>query len=184
MQIFLFLLLLILVGGALFIISVFNSLQRAKVVVNEATSDIETFLKQRYDMIPNLVETVKGYAKHEKELFENVSKLRSKAMGSESLEKQMEMEGEMAKGISRIFAIAESYPELKANENFVKLQTHLKELEDDIQKSRRFYNGTVRDFNTSIAIFPNNIVANILKFKAFPFFEAGEEEKQNVKVNF
>jgi LemA protein len=174
----------VLVGLAIFLISLYNSLTRAKIVVNEATSDIETFLKQRYDMIPNLVETVKGYAKHEKELFENVAKLRSKAVGSDSLQEQMAMEGELAKGISRIFAIAESYPELKANENFLKLQTNLKELEDDIQKSRRFYNGSVRDFNTAIAIFPNNLLAGLLGFKDFPFFEAGEEEKQNVKVKF
>lgn len=176
---------LILIGGlALFVVSLYNSLIQLKMTVTEASSDIETFLKQRYDMIPNLVEIVKGYAKHEKALFENVSELRSKAMSAGSLEGQMAMEGELAKGISKIFAIAESYPELKANENFLKLQANLKDLETDIQKSRRFYNGTVRDFNTKIAVFPNNLIVRFLGFKEFPFFEAEEEEKKNVEIKF
>jgi len=169
---------------ALFLVTLYNSLIKLKLTVNEASSDIETFLKQRYDMIPNLVEIVKGYAKHEKEIFEKVSELRSKAMNAGSLSDQMALEGELAKGISKIFAIAEAYPELKANENFLNLQGNLKDLENDIQKSRRFYNGTVRDFNTKLVIFPNNLVAGILGFKEFPFFEAEEEEKKNVEIKF
>ncbi|KKP63866.1 MAG: hypothetical protein UR61_C0061G0006 [candidate division WS6 bacterium GW2011_GWE1_34_7] len=169
---------------ALFLVTLYNSLIKLKLTVNEASSDIETFLKQRYDMIPNLVEIVKGYAKHEKEIFEKVSELRSKAMNSGSLSDQMALEGELAKGISKIFAIAEAYPELKANENFLNLQANLKDLENDIQKSRRFYNGTVRDFNTKLVVFPNNLVAGILGFKEFPFFEAEEEEKKNVEIKF
>jgi len=164
---------------ALFLVTLYNSLIKLKLTVNEASSDIETFLKQRYDMIPNLVEIVKGYAKHEKEIFEKVSELRSG-----SLSDQMALEGELAKGISKIFAIAEAYPELKANENFLNLQANLKDLENDIQKSRRFYNGTVRDFNTKLVVFPNNLVAGILGFKEFPFFEAEEEEKKNVEIKF
>ena len=113
---------------ALFLVTLYNSLIKLKLTVNEASSDIETFLKQRYDMIPNLVEIVKGYAKHEKEIFEKVSELRSKAMNAGSLSDQMALEGELAKGISKIFAIAEAYPELKANENFLNLQGNLKYL--------------------------------------------------------
>ena len=169
---------------AFYVISLNNTLVKMKLTVNEAVADIETFLKQRYDMIPNLVETVKGYAKHEKGIFENVSELRSKAMNAGSVEEKIKLEGELQKGISKIFAIAESYPELKANENFLNLQANLKDMEDEIQKSRRFYNGTVRDFNTKIQVFPNNVIVGILGFKEFPFFEAEEEEKKNVQVKF
>jgi len=165
-------------------IGLFNALSRQKVVVDEATADIETFLKQRYDMIPNLVEIVKGYAKHEKDTFKEVTEMRTKAMSAGSFSEKAAIEDQLSKGISKIFAVAESYPELKADQNFVELQNSLKALEDDIQKSRRFYNGTVRDFNTKIATFPNNIIANILGFKALPFFEASEEEKKNVKIEF
>jgi len=169
---------------AIFLISLYNSLATQKVVVDEASADIETFLKQRYDMIPNLVEIVKGYAKHEKETFEEVTKLRNMAMSATSLEEKMKFEDQLSKGISKIIAVAESYPELKANENFMQLQSNLKELEDNIQKSRRFYNGTVRDFNARLVVFPNNLVAGLFGFKALPFFEASEEEKENVKIKF
>ena len=173
---------LLVIGIAL--IALYNSLAKLKLIVEEASSDIETFLKQRYDMIPNLVEIVKGYAKHEKEIFENVAKLRSQAMNAEGLDQKLAMEGELTKGIAKIFAVAEGYPELKANENFMQLQGNLKELEDNIQKSRRFYNGAVRDFNTKIVVFPNNLIAGIFGFKSMPFFEASEEEQKNVEVKF
>ena len=176
-------LVIVLVIGVI-IVGLFNSLSKQKVVVDEATADIETFLKQRYDMIPNLVNIVKGYASHEQETFAKVTEMRTKAMSAGSFEEKAKLEDELGKGISKIFAVAEAYPELKANQNFIELQNTLKSLEDDIQKSRRFYNGTVRDFNTKIAVFPNNIIANILGFKALPFFEASEEEKKNVKVEF
>ena len=166
------------------VVGLFNSLSKQKVVVDEATGDIETFLKQRYDMIPNLVEIVKGYAAHEKDTFREVTEMRTKAMGAGSLSEKAKIEDQLTAGISKIFAVAESYPELKANQNFIELQNSLKALEDDIQKSRRFYNGTVRDFNTKIAIFPNNLIANVLGFKALPFFEATEAEKENVSIKF
>jgi LemA protein len=169
---------------AVLLISLYNSLVRQRLVVNEATADIETFLKQRYDMIPNLVNIVKGYAKHEKELFENVTSLRAKAMSAGNLEDKMEFEGELSKALSRIIAVAENYPALRANENFLQLQSHLKDLEDNIQKARRFYNGAVRDFNTRIAVFPNNLIAGMLGFNKMPFFEATEEEKENVDIKF
>jgi LemA protein len=169
---------------AIALVALYNSLARQKVTVDEASSDIETFLKQRYDMIPNLVEMVKGYAKHEREIFENVSKLRSQAMGAANLDEKMKLDTELTRGIAKIFAIAESYPQLRANENFIQLQATLKDLEDNIQKSRRFYNGTVRDFNAKIVVFPNNLVAGIFGFKNLPFFEASEEEQKNVEVKF
>ena len=166
------------------LISLYNKLARQKVLVDEASSDIETFLKQRYDMIPNLVEIVKGYAKHEQDTFTKVTEMRTKAMSAGSLEEKMKYEKELSAAITQIFAVAENYPELKANENFKELQTSLKELENNIQKSRRFYNGTVRDFNSMIAVFPNSIIAGIMGYKALPFFEASEEEKENVKIKF
>lgn len=169
---------------ALVVIGLFNRLSKQKVVIGEASADIETILKQRYDMIPNLVEIVKGYAKHEKETFSSVTELRTRAMSASSFEEKAKLEDELSKGLSKLFALAESYPELKANTNFLELQTNLKELEDTLQKSRRFYNGTVRDFNTMIVVFPSNIIANILGFKQEPFFEASEEEKKNVEVKF
>ena len=174
----------VLILFALVFIGLFNSLSKQKVTVDEASADIETFLKQRYDMIPNLVNIVKGYAKHEQETFEKVTEMRTKAMNAGSFEEKAKLEDELSKGIAKIFAVAESYPELKANQNFLDLQNTLKALEDDIQKARRFYNGTVRDFNAKIVVFPNNLIANVLGFKALPFFEATEEEKQNVKVQF
>ncbi len=184
MEIIALILLGLVVVLAVYLVNLNNSLVKMKLVVNEATADIETFLKQRYDMIPNLVETVKGYAKHEESLFKNVAELRSKAMGAGSVGEQIKIDEELQKGITKIFAIAESYPELKANENFLNLQANLKDMEEEIQKSRRFYNGTVKEFNTKIAIFPNSLLVGILGFKAFPFFEAKEEEKENVKVKF
>ncbi|MBU1120059.1 LemA family protein [Patescibacteria group bacterium] len=169
---------------AVILVSLYNKLVRQKVVIGEASADIETMLKQRYDMIPNLVSIVKGYAQHEKGTFESVTELRSKAMNAGSFEEKAQLEDQLSKGLSKIFALAENYPELKANTNFLELQTTLKDLEDSIQKSRRFYNGTVRDFNTTIVVFPNNILANMLGFKAEPFFEASEEEQKNVEIKF
>lgn len=178
----------IILGAILFLavilVSLYNSLAKLRLVTEEATADIETFLKQRYDMIPNLVEIVKGYAKHESETFENVTSLRTKAMNAGSLGEKMALEGEFDKAISKIFAVAENYPELKANTNFLDLQASLKELENNIQKARRFYNGTVRDFNAKIIVFPNNLIAGILGFKNLPFFEASDAEKENVQIKF
>jgi len=169
---------------AIVLVSLYNRLSTQKVVINEASADIETILKQRYDMIPNLVSIVKGYAQHEKGTFEAVTELRNKAMSSQSFDEKAGLEDQLSKGLSKIFALAENYPELKANTNFLDLQSSLKDLEDNIQKSRRFYNGTVRDFNSMIVIFPNNILAGMFGFKAEPFFEASEEEQKNVEIKF
>ena len=175
---------LVIVVLAGLLISLYNKLAKQKVLINEASADIETFLKQRYDMIPNLVEIVKGYAKHEQDTFTKVTEMRTIAMSASTLEEKMKYEKELSGAITNLLAVAESYPELKANENFKELQTSLKDLEDNIQKSRRFYNGTVRDFNSMIAVFPNNLVAGIFGYKDMPFFEATDEEQENVKIKF
>ncbi len=169
---------------AVILVGLYNKLAKQKIVVEEASADIETFLKQRYDMIPNLVEIVKGYAKHEQETFKQITEMRAKAMSAGSLSEKMEVEDQLTKAVSKIIAVAENYPELKANTNFLDLQTSLKGLEDDIQKSRRFYNGAARDFNTLIAVFPNNLLSGIFGFSKLPFFEASEDEKKNVEIKF
>lgn len=175
---------IVLVLLAILLVGLYNKLAKQRVVVDEASSDIETFLKQRYDMIPNLVEIVKGYAKHETETFTKVTELRAKAMSAGSLEQKMEIEGELSKAVTKVMAVAENYPELKANANFLDLQTNLKELEDNIQKSRRYYNGAARDFNSMLVVFPNNLLAGIFGFKNVAFLEATEEEKKNVEIKF
>ena len=165
-------------------ITIFNKLARLKVMVEEASSDIETFLKQRYDMIPNLVEIVKGYAKHEISTLEKVTEMRTKAMSAGSLPEKMKAEEGLSSAITQLLAVAENYPDLKANTNFIELQATLKDLEDSIQKSRRYYNGASRDFNTAIVVFPTNLIAQLLGYKKVEFFEATEEEKKNVEIKF
>ena len=165
-------------------IGIYNKLAKLKVMVEEASSDIETFLKQRYDMIPNLVEIVKGYAKHESATLEKVTEMRTKAMSAGTLPEKMKLEDGLTSAISKIFAVAENYPDLKANTNFIQLQATLKELEESIQKSRRYYNGAARDFNTAIVVFPTNLIANLFGYKKVDFFEASQEEQKNVEVKF
>ena len=135
-------------------------------------------------MIPNLVSTVKGYTSHESGTFEKVTEARTKAMSAQGAHDKAEAENMLSQTLKSIFALAEAYPDLKANQNFLKLQDELSDTENKIQAARRFYNGNVRDFNTKIQIFPNNIVAGMLGFNKYEFFEAGEEEKANVKVEF
>ena len=165
-------------------IGIYNKLAKLKVMVEEASSDIETFLKQRYDMIPNLVEIVKGYAKHESATLEKVTEMRTKAMSAGTLPEKMKLEDGLTSAISKIFAVAENYPDLKANTNFIQLQATLKELEESIQKSRRYYNGAARDFNTAIVVFPTNLIAQLFGYKKVDFFEASEEEQKNVEIKF
>jgi LemA protein len=177
---------LLIVAGILVvsIIFVYNSLIRSRNRVDESWSDIDVQLKRRYDLIPNLIETVKGYAKHEKEVFEKVTKARTEAMGAQTVGEKDKAENVLSGALKSLFAVAEAYPELKANENFGKLQDELTDTEDKIQASRRFYNGNVRDFNTKIQVFPTNLFAQALGFKAYEFFEAEAGEKENVKVDF
>ena len=172
----------------LIVIGMYNALIRLKNRVDEAWSDIDVQLKRRYDLIPNLVETVKGYAAHERETLEKVVQARNAAMAAQSggdAKKQAEAENVLSSTLKSIFALAESYPNLKANENFLELQRELSDTENKIQASRRFYNGNVRDFNTKLQIFPTNIIGNMLGFKSREYFEITEEkERENVSVKF
>lgn len=169
-------------------IALYNGLIKLKNRVDEAWSDIDVQLKRRYDLIPNLISTVKGYAAHESGTFQKVTEARTAAMAAQAsgdAKAQAEAENMLSSTLKSIFALAENYPDLKANENFLELQRELSDTEDKIQASRRFYNGNVRDFNTKIELFPNNIIAGILNFTKREFFEVGDEkERENVKVEF
>lgn len=167
------------------IISVFNGLVRLKNRVKEAWSDIDVQLKRRYDLIPNLMEAVKGYMKHEEGVLTKVTEARASAMQAKGIEEKGKAENMLSDTLKSLFAVAENYPDLKASQNFLQLQDEISDTENKIQAARRFYNGQVRDFNTKIEVFPNNIIAGMLKFKAWDFFEIeNEKEKENVKVKF
>lgn len=168
----------------LFAIAVYNSLIVLRNKVDEGWSDIDTQLKRRWDLIPNMVETVKGYAKHEKGVFEEVTKARSQAMQAQSPDEVAKAENMLTSTLKSLFAVAENYPDLKANQNFMDLQATLREIEEHIQMSRRYYNGTVRDFNTKLQVFPNNLIAGMLGFQKREYFEIEDEERRNVKVSF
>ena len=164
------------------IVGIYNGLVKLNERVNEAWSDITVQLKYRADLIPNVVETVKGYAKHEKETFQMVTEARSAVMGAKTVKQAAEAEKEMQSALGKIFAIAEAYPELKANENFVKLQSQLQDVEDKIQAARRFYNAGAKDLNTKIKTFPTNIINNLIgHFKTRDYFEVDEAEKAKIK---
>jgi LemA protein len=174
---------LVVIAGA--VIGIYNSLIQLKNKVEEGWSDIDTQLKRRYDLIPNMVATVQGYAKHEKSTFEEVTKARNMAMKATSPDQKAEAENMLSGALKTLFAVAENYPELKANQNFLDLQQTLKEIEEHIQLSRRYYNATVRDFNTKLEVFPNNVIAGMLGFKKREFFEIEKaEERETVKVSF
>lgn len=167
------------------IVGIYNRLVSLNVRSEEALSDIDVQMKRRYDLIPNLVTTVKGYAKHEKSVFESVTKARAEAMGAKSLSDKAKAQNEISEALKSIFAIAEAYPELKANENFGKLQDELTDTEDKIQASRRFYNANVRDLNIAIQTFPTNIIANMFHFQKKELFGLKESAaKEPVKVDF
>ena len=164
------------------IIGAYNSLVKLDERVNEAWSDITVQLKYRADLIPNVVETVKGYAKHEKETFQMVTEARSAVMGAKTVKQAAEAEKEMQGALGKIFAIAEAYPELKANTNFVKLQEQLQDVEDKIQAARRFYNAGAKELNTKIKTFPTNIINNMVgHFKKRDYFEVEEAEKAKIE---
>lgn len=163
------------------LVVMYNSLVRLNIRAEEAWSDITVQLKRRADLIPNLVETVKGYAKHEKEAFENVTKARSAMLGAKSPEEAAKADNMFEQTLKSIFAVAEAYPDLKASDNFKELQAELTDTEDKIQASRRFYNGVVRDFNTKRKVFPTSVFAGMLGFnKDKEFFEVGEEESKKI----
>ncbi len=165
-------------------IAVFNGIVSLRNRTKEAWSDIDVQLKRRHDLIPNLVETVKGYAKHEKELFENVTKARSQAMQAKGPEEAGKAENMLTDTLKSLFAVAENYPQLRASENFQKLQDELTDTENKIEAARRFYNGNVRDFNIKIQVFPNSLVAGMTGSKAFELFGIAEGEKATPEVKF
>ncbi len=158
-------------------IAIYNGLVKSKVRVDEAWSDITVQLKRRLDLIPNLVETVKGYASHEKEVFEKVTEARANVVNANGVAETAKADNMFEQTLKSLFAVAEAYPDLKANQNFQQLQSELVDTEDKIQAARRFYNGAVRDLNTKIQVFPNNIFAGMLGFKEREFFEVEEAER-------
>lgn len=169
----------------LWAIAVFNTLVRMRQRVKEAWADIDVQLKRRYDLIPNLVETVKGYAAHEQDVLENVIKARSAAMSAHTVGEHGQAENMLSGALKNLFALAEAYPNLRASENFAKFQDELSDTENKIQAARRFYNTNVMDLNTKIEQFPANLVANRFGFKKEQFFElASAAEREPVKVNF
>ena len=173
----------------LVVIGMYNSLIRLKNRVDEAWSDIDVQLKRRHDLIPNLVETVKGYASHERETLERVTEARTQAMNAQAegadTKKQAEAENMLSSTLKSIFALSENYPDLKANQNFLELQRELSDTENKIQAARRFYNTNVRDFNIKLQIFPTNLIANLLGFQDREYFEVeSAEERENVQVDF
>lgn len=171
--------------AVIWFIAIYNGFVKMKIKLNEAYSTMDVYLKKRYDLIPNIVETVKGYAGHESETLEKVTAARSAAMASSSVEKTIEAENAFQSTLKSLFALSESYPELKANVNFLDLQSQLQRIEEDIANSRKYYNAITRVYSTKIAIFPNMIVANMFKFTKMPMFEVTDGvERENVKVEF
>lgn len=168
----------------LWLIAIYNGLITLKNRTQEAKSDIDVQTKRRYDLIPNLIETVKGYAKHEKEVFTEITKARTEAMQSKGMVDKAEKENMLTSALKSVFAVAENYPDLKASQNFLQLQGELSDTENKIEAARRFYNGNVRDFNIKVQVFPNNLIARQLGFSEFELFEAKSDEKEPVKVKF
>lgn len=168
----------------LWVIGAYNALVKHKNRAEEAWSDIDVQLKRRHDLIPNLVETVKSYAKHEKAVFERVTEARSAAINARSLKGKGEAESMITEALRSVFAVAEAYPELKASDNFKELQRELTDSEDKVEAARRFYNANVRDLNTALQSFPTNIIGNLFKFKEMDLFEAEVQEREVPKVSF
>lgn len=168
----------------LFVIGTYNSLISLRNKKDDQWSQIEVQLKRRADLIPNLVETVKGYAKHENNTLKEVIEARNTYVAASTPEEEMKASGEVTKALNKLFALSESYPDLKANENFMALQKDLKDTEDKISYARQFYNDTVLTYNNKVEMVPSNIVAGIFKFKKSTFFEASEEDKKTPEVKF
>ena len=167
----------------LVVVGMYNSLVRTKIRVEEAWSDITVQLKRRYDLIPNLVNTVKGYAKHESEVFENVTKARANAMNAQGVQEVAKAENQFEATLKSLFAVAEAYPQLRATENFQQLQAELTDTEDKVMAARRFYNGSARDLNIKIDTFPSNVVAGVFGFKKREFFEVEDTASIEKPVN-
>lgn len=187
-QIILLVVALVLLFVVGFVWAAYNSLVKLRVRVEEAWSDITVQLKRRMDLIPNLVESVKGYAKHESSVFEKVTEARAAVLGAKGVKETATAENQFESALKSVFAVAEAYPDLKASQNFVELQNELVDTEDKIQAARRFYNGGVRDLNTKIQTFPTNLLAGMFGFKSREFFELDEkaqaEAEKPVDVKF
>ena len=171
---------------ALIVAGIYNSLIRSRNRVEEAWADIEVQLKRRYDLIPNLVNTVKGFATQESGVLERVTEARTRAMGAQTTEEHAKDENMLSGTLKSLFAVAENYPDLKSNQNFLQMQNDLTDTENKIQAARRFYNGNVRDFNTKVEVFPTNLFASMLGFTKKVFFDIDDNgpESQNVEVKF
>lgn len=174
----------VLVIIAIYILLTYNGLIRLRNKLEEAFSTMDVYLKKRWDLVPNLVETVKGYAKHEKETFENVVNLRSNAYDTLSQGDKMDINNRLTAGLSKIMALAENYPDLKSSDNFLNLSANLSKVEEDIANSRKYYNAVVKLMNNKVQMFPSNIIAKLFGFKEGSMFEASEVERENVKVEF
>ncbi len=180
-----YIILIIIVLVALWVGGTYNGLIVKKNRGKEAWSDIDVQLKRRYNLIPNLVSAVKGYASHEKDVLERVTEARTRAMGAQKVEEKVKAENALSDTLKSLFAVSENYPDLKASQNFLELQRELRDTEDKIQASRRFYNGNVRDLNIRIESFPSNIIARLFNFKKMELFEIGEAEvRETPRVNF
>lgn len=167
-----------------YVIGAYNNGVRLKNYVKEAFATMDVYLKKRWDLIPNLIETVKGYAEHEKGLLEELTNLRTKNYSEMSNSEKFEKDSELSKVLSRFLAVSENYPDLKANQNFALLQDELSKIEEDIANSRKYYNGTVRELNTFLEVFPTNIIGSAFGIGSEELFEISETERENVKVSF
>lgn len=179
----------LIIGGIIaalvaFFAGYYNSFIKLRNQVQSAWSDIDTQLKKRYDLIPNILSTVKGYATHETGTLEKVTEMRTRAMNAETPKEQAGLENMLSGALKSLFAVAEAYPDLKANSNFMELQETLETVENDINMSRRYYNGTVQTYNNKTQMFPGNFIAGMFGFKDAEFFEADDDERENVKVEF
>ena len=168
----------------LMVFTTYNNFVKLNNKVEEAFSTMDVYLKKRWDLIPNIVETVKGYAKHEKSTLEEVINLRNNSYDKMNTNDKVEVNNQLSQGISKLMAIAEAYPDLKANENFKDLSNQLTKVEDDIANARKYYNGSVRVYNDKVQMFPSNIVALIFRYKTKKMFEVNVNERENVKVEF
>jgi len=168
----------------LWLIFTYNRLVKLRIMTDQAWSDVDVQLKRRHDLIPNLVETVKGYASHERNTLEEVVRLRNSAIGATTTEEKIEAENMLTRALRQLFALAENYPDLKASANFQKLQDELAKIEETISQARRYFNAVVRDYNTAISIFPNNLIATPLGFSRKVFFETEEEQRAVPQVKF
>ena len=177
-----FIIIIILIIG--YVISTYNTFVKLNNTVKEAFATMDVYLKKRWDLIPNVIETVKGYTKHEKETFKEIVELRNKSYDNMNTDEKVDVNNKLSKEITKLFALSEAYPDLKSSENFKDLTAQLSKVEEDIANSRKYYNATVKMMNDKILMFPSNVIASITGFKEQKMFEVDETERENVKVEF